>query len=85
MVTVKVSVDDGPTRTITILFYSGTWSSYLTDLLSLSLVVTVEARINVRSSYNGGHRGRIWTEALTFTSPALLSTELSRYPIMLYH
>jgi len=32
-------------------FYSGTWLSYLMDLLSLMLVGAVEARINVRSSY----------------------------------
>jgi len=34
-----------------LLFYSGTRPSYLTDLLSLTLVGVIGSRINVRSSY----------------------------------
>lgn len=31
----------------------GIWPSYLTDLLSPRLIRAVEAKINVRNSYNG--------------------------------
>ena len=35
-----------------LIFYSGPWPTYLTDLLSLGLVGVVRGRINVRSSYS---------------------------------
>jgi len=59
-------------------FYLGTWSSYLTELISLRLVGAMRARINVRSSYWQRWPTMTWigTKALAST----LAPELSRYP-----
>ena len=53
--------------------YTGTWPSYLTDLLSLRLVRVVRARINVRSSYlqRGPAVAWIQTKVFTVVSPVL--------------
>jgi len=47
--------------------YSGTWPSYLTDLLSLRLVGTVGARINVRSSHSQPRPTVTWIWTLRFS------------------
>ena len=64
-----------------LLFYLGTWPTYLADLLSLRLVGEVGGRINVRSSYprRGPAGAEILTQGPIVASPALLLTELVSY------
>ena len=66
-------------------FYSGTWPSHLTDVLSPRLVGLVEARIIVRSSYLQQlvTVAWIWTRVLTVANPGLFTTGLSHYPDVL--
>jgi len=55
------------TQRLSCLCYSGTWPSYLTDLLSLRLVGTVGARINVRSSHSQPRPTVTWIWTLRFS------------------
>jgi len=64
--------------------YSDTWPFYLTDLLSLRLVWVVGTRTNVRSSYLQRGPTVAWTQVRTVATSALLTTELSHYPTVLY-